>query len=134
MRSPPNYSRWQKGVSSAEFALGLPLFLTVVFFVFGVALAGINVLWTATVVPVEARGAGIGTGTHDLTSAFSLSAEAGSPGIGASPTCQRAVLARLDAAPTLRVPMLPGVNIHLRAGSEARRWKFWPSPPSDDCQ
>ncbi len=134
MRSHPNYSGWHKGVSSAEFALLLPLFLTMVFFVFGIALAGINVLWTATVVPVEARGAGIGSGTHNLTSAFLLSAEAGGPGIGASPTCQRALLARLNATPTLRVPMLPGVNIHLRAGSEARRWKFWPGPPSDDCQ
>jgi hypothetical protein len=134
MRSHPNYSGWQKGVSSAEFALILPLFLTMVFFVFGIALAGINVLWTATVVPVEARGAGIGTGTHNLTSAFLLSAEAGGPGIGASPTCQRAVLARLDAAPSLQVPMLPGVGIRLRAGSEARRWQFWPGPPTDDCE
>ena len=134
MRSHPNCSGWHKGVSSAEFALVLPLFLTMVFFIFGIALAGINVLWTATVVPVEARNAGVGTGTRDLTSVFSLSAETGGPGIGASPTCQRAVLARLDAAPSMHVPMLPGVNIRLRAGSEARRWQFWADPPTDDCR
>ena len=134
MRRHPNCSGWHKGVSSAEFALVLPLFLTMVFFIFGIAVAGINVLWTATVVPVDARDAGVGVGARDLTSALSLSAEAGGPGIGASPTCQRAVLARLDAAPSLQVPMLPEVNIHLRAGSEARRWQFWAGPPSDDCR
>ena len=134
MKSGPNQRDHQAGVSSAEFALVLPLFLTMVFFVFGIALAGINVLWAATIVPADARNAGLGTGTHGLTSVFSLSAEAGAPGIGVSPTCQRALLAQLNAAPQLKVPMLPGVAIRLRGGSEARRWQFWSGPPSDDCR
>ncbi len=134
MKSSPNHRDHQAGVSSAEFALVLPLFLTMVFFIFGIALAGINVLWTATGVPADARSAGLGAGTHDLTSVYSLGAEAGAPGLGVSPTCRRAILARLDATPLLRVPILPGVNIRLRAGSEVRRWQLWLGPPSDTCR
>ena len=124
---------WEKGVSSAEFAIVLPVFLSMVFFVFGIALGGFNVLWTATVIPVEAREAGVGRGFLGLMGTLSLSAQAGSPSIGTSPTCQRALLAQLEAAPSLSVPLLPAVNIHLRGGSVTRNWQFWAGPPVDGC-
>ncbi len=123
----------EKGVSSAEFAIVLPVFLGMVFFVFGISLGGFNVLWTATVVPVEAREAGVGRGSLGLMGTLSLSGQAGSPSIGTSPTCQRALLAQLEAAPSLSVPLLPAVNIHLRGGSVTRNWRFWGGPPTDGC-
>jgi hypothetical protein len=124
----------EKGVSSAEFAIVLPVFLGMVFFVFGIAVAGFNVLWTAAVIPVEAREAGIGGGSLGLMDALSLSAEAGSPGVGTSPACQRALLARLDASPSFTVPLFPTVNIRLRGGSVTRNWRFWAGPPADGCE
>ena len=133
MRHIPNRCHWEKGVSSIEFAMVLPTFLGMVFFVFGIALGGFNVLWTAAVVPVEAREAGGGRGSLGLMDTLSLSAEAGSPSVGTSPTCERALLARLDAAPSLAVPLLPEVNIHLRGGAVTRNWQFWAGPPDDGC-
>jgi hypothetical protein len=133
MRHIPNRCHWEKGVSSMEFAMVLPVFLGMVFFVFGIALGGFNALWTAAVVPVEAREAGVGRGSLGLMDTLSLSAEAGSPSVGTSPTCERALLARLEASPPLSVPLLPEVNIHLRGGSVTRNWQFWAGPPDDGC-
>jgi len=133
MRHMIDRHHWEKGVSSAEFAIVLPVFLGMVFFVFGIALGSFNVLWTATVIPVEAREAGVGRGFLGLMGTLSLSAQAGSPSIGTSPTCQRALLAQLEAAPSLSVPLLPAVNIHLRGGSVTRNWQFWAGPPTDGC-
>jgi hypothetical protein len=125
---------WEPGVSSAEFAMVMPLFLAMVFFVFGIAVAGFNLLWTAAVIPVEAREAGIGHGSLGLMAALSLSSEAGSPSIGTSPSCQRALLARLEASPSFSVPLFPAVNIHLHGGSVTRYWQFWAGPPTDGCE
>ena len=125
---------WEKGVSSAEFAIVLPVFVGMVFFVFGIALGGSNVLWTAGVIPVEARAAGVGRGSPGLMDVMPLSAEAGSPSIGASPVCQRALLARLEASPSLSVPLFPTVNIRLHGGSVTRNWRFWAGPPADGCE
>ena len=123
----------EKGISSVEFAVVMPLLMLLFFVVFALSIHGFSVLTVATGVPLEARASGAGGGSLALLSAFKTTAAAGGPAIGGAPNCQRALYAQLDAAPLFQFPMLPEAPMRLHAGSVARNWQFYAGPPDDGC-
>lgn len=120
----------EKGISSVEFAVVMPLLMLVLFVVMVLSIHGFSVLAVATGVPLEARASGSGI---ELLSVFETTAAAGAPVIGGAPICQRAVLAQLDSAPIFQFPMLPEAPMRMHAGSVARNWQFYAGPPQDGC-
>ncbi len=126
----------ERGVSSVEFAIVLPLFMLTFFAVLGLAVWAYSALFAAAGVPVEARASGIHTASPQVLGALrTTSAAASSLQVSqGAPGCARAVYARLNASPAISIPMLGEVAIRLRAGSQTRNWQFWPGKPTDGCE
>lgn len=124
----------ERGVSSVEFAIVLPLFMTLFFTVLGLSVMAFSILFAGTGVPVEARSAATGAGPIEILAALQTTAPAtGAISVGAAPGCERAIYARLSTELPLNIPMLPEVGLRLRGGSVMRNWRFWPGPPTDGC-
>ncbi len=125
----------ERGVSSVEFAVVLPLFMLLFFAVLALAIMAFSALFAATGVPAELRAASTDSGPLNLLARLDTTAPAaGALNIGVAPGCERALYAKLETDVPFKVPMLPEVDLHLRAGSVMRHWRFWPGPPSDGCR
>ena len=126
--------RRPRGEASLEAALAMPLMMTLLAFVIVLALAGWEMLITATGVPLAARSASAEHGNLAAAIAFlpgparDLSVQRGAPG------CLRAVQAQLNGADRMPVPLINSLLAPLRGGSYTRLWKFWAGPPEDDCK
>lgn len=126
--------RFERGASSVEFAIVLPLFMTLFFTVLGLSVMAFSILFAGTGVPVEARAAATGAGSLDILAALETTGPAaGALSVRAAPGCERAIYARLSTELPLSIPMLPEVGLRLRGGSVMRNWQFWPGPPTDGC-
>lgn len=124
----------EQGVAGVEFAVVLPLFLMLVFFVLGVSVMGFSALFAATGVPVEARALGAHQGAPNVLGGLeTTAAAAGQVSRGAAPGCSRAVYARLSAEAPFQALLLPEVVYRLRGGSVTRDWQFWAGPAADGC-
>jgi len=124
----------ERGVAGVEFALVLPLFLMLVFFVLAVAVMGFSALFTATGVPIEARAFAVREGSPNMLAQLDTTASAaGQISRSQAAFCERAVQARLFTRSPFSVPMLPEVEYRLRGGSITREWRFWPGPANDGC-
>jgi hypothetical protein len=124
----------ERGVAGVEFALVLPLFLMLVFFVLTVAVMGFSALFTATGVPIEARAFAVREGSPNMLAQLDTTASAaGQISRSQAAFCERAVQARLFTRSPFSVPMLPEVEYRLRGGSITREWRFWPGPANDGC-
>ena len=143
MRLPRFTFRDAPGVASAEFALILPLFMLLIMAVLGLALYYFSLALTAAGVPLGARQAGVlnsaGAGAavvhRVLGPAGPSNAVAGGAAVGlGAPGCQRAVSARLNGATAIKEPLLDGLLVRLRAGSQTRYWRFWAGEPDDGCE
>jgi hypothetical protein len=122
------------GVAGVEFAVVLPLFLLLVFFLLAVAVMAFSALFAATGVPVEARAFGLQAASPGtLTGLKTTAGAAGQVRRASAPFCERAVQARLYTHAPLAVPLLPEVEYRLRGGSISRDWRFWPGPADDGC-
>lgn len=126
-------ARNEKGISSVEFAIVMPLLMLLFFVVLALSIHGFSILKVAAGVPLEARASGTGSSSPSLLSAFETTAAAGGPAIGTAPGCQRALYAHLDAAPVFQFPMLPEAPLRMHAGSMTRIWQFYAGPPEDGC-
>lgn len=130
---PPRPAR-ERGVSSVEFAVVLPLFMMLFFFVLGLTIMAFSLLFAATGVPIELRAAAIDQSSPNLLAALETTTPAaGSISIGAAPGCERAMYAHLEADFPFEVPMLEAVRLYLKGGSVMRHWQFWPGPAADGC-
>ncbi len=123
-----------RGEASLEAAMAMPLMMTVLAFVIVFAMAGWEMLISATGVPLVARSAGAEHGNAAAATAFlpsparDLSVQRGAPG------CLRAVEAQLNDSDAMRVPLINSLLAPLRGGSYTRLWKFWAGPPEDHCR
>lgn len=135
--------RTAPGLASTEFALVLPLLLMLVMVVLALAIWAFSLALTAAGVPLGARQAGVydsaaagqATAMRVLSAAPPSAAAAGATHIGlGAPGCERAVTARLSAAPVWKTPLLDALALRLRAGSQARTWRFWAGEPTDGCE
>jgi Flp pilus assembly protein TadG len=124
----------ERGVAGVEFALVLPLFLLLVFFLLAVAVMAFSALFAATGVPVEARAFALRAASPGTLAGLETTAGAAGQ-VSRSPAsyCERAVQARLYTQAPLAVPLLPEVTYRLRGGSISRDWRFWPGPADDGC-
>ena len=126
--------RKSRGEASLEAAIAMPLMMTILAFVIVFAMAGWEMLISATGVPLVARAAGVEHGNPAAALAFmpgpaqGLSVQRGAPG------CLRAVEAQLNTSHGMRVPLIDSLLAPLRGGSYTRLWKFWPGPPTDGCR
>lgn len=131
------------GASSAEFALVLPLFLSLIMLILAVAIGAFSLSVSATGVAAGARQAGltsnVGAGyatTRRILNVVSPAAAvsgATSMTIGSS-SCERALTAHLSAPTGVTVPLLGWLGFTVRAGSQTRAWQFYPGQPTDDCE
>lgn len=133
----------EAGQAAPEFALVVIPFFTFFFVIFAFAIWFYSLFATSVGVPAGARQAGV---THGAGPGYAIArqvmgvigpskAAAGSVRISMqAPGCQRQIYARLNAAPSLRIPFLGSVAMRLRAGSMTRNWKFWPGRPEDGCE
>lgn len=128
---------WERGDSGLEGAVAVPAGFMLFFLILALTVIGYTRLVAATVVPENARAAGLGQpgASARLLSETALGQQvAGSLTTGTAPGCQRAVTARLNASGSMSVPMLETVAARVRAGSTARYWRFWAGPPADGCE
>jgi hypothetical protein len=126
----------ERGVSSVEFAVVLPLFMMLFFVVLGLTVMMFSTLFAATGVPVEVRAAATHVGSPQILSALDTTAPgAGDLTIGTAPGCERAVYGQLSSDLPFLVPMLDAMRVGLRlhGGSVMRNWQFWAGPPDDGC-
>jgi len=133
----------ESGQAMVEAAIVLPVFFAFFFLLFAIAIWFYSLFLTSVGVPAGARQAGVTNGAgpgyaiaRQVMSFMVPSASAsGSVRINMeAPGCQRAVYARLNAAPSMRIPLLGNLIMRLRAGSVTRNWKFWPGKPDDGCE
>lgn len=131
------------GASSAEFALVLPLFLSLIMLILAVAIGAFSLSVSATGVASGARQAGLtsnaGAGyaiTRRILSVVSPAASvAGATSIATgSAGCERGLTAHLSAPTGVTVPLLGRLGFTLRAGSQTRVWQFYPGQPADECE
>jgi Flp pilus assembly protein TadG len=137
------FHRVEKGQAAVEAAIVLPVFFAFFFLIFAFAIWFYSLYLSSIGVAAGARQAGVTNGTgpgyavsRQVMSVMNPSASAsGSVRISMrAPGCQRAVYARLNAAPSMRIPFLGNLAMRLRAGSVTRVWKFWAGRPEDGCE
>jgi hypothetical protein len=143
MRRRPLLLHNAPGLASVEFALVLPLFLTMVMIVLALAIGYFSLCLAAAGVPAGARqsgvtgsaSAGLGMTRQILSVVGPAGAVSGATQISlGAPGCERAVIAQLNSSSALDVPLLDALAIRFRAGSVTRSWQFWAGKPSDGCQ
>ncbi len=126
--------RKSRGEASLEAALAMPLMMTLLAFVLVYAVAGWEMLISATGVPLVARAAGAEHGNPTAATSF-LPSPAQDLGVRrGAPGCARAVEAQLNVSDGMRVPLIDSLQAPLRGGSYTRLWQFWPGPPTDGCR
>ncbi len=126
--------RRSRGEASLEAAIAMPLMMTFLAFVIVYAMAGWEMLISATGVPLVARAAGAEHGNPTAATAFLPSPAQGLGVQRGAPGCARAVEAELNVSDGMRVPLINSLLAPLRGGSYTRQWKFWPGPPTDGCR
>ncbi|MCC6190638.1 MAG: hypothetical protein IT318_16535 [Anaerolineales bacterium] len=137
-----NLRTFEKGLSSAEFAIVLPTFFLAIMVLFALALWLFSLLLAGTAVPTGARiagtEAGVGSGYARVQSIMGIvRPAAGAAGAvqlsRGAPGCERAVYARLNTAGGFRLPLLGDLSARMWAGAQGRDWRFWAGKPADGC-
>lgn len=129
-RTNPRRAVWRQGVASVEYALTVQWFLFLLFGVVMLGVMGVNRLYAATAVPLDARDATIENGVmgtrHDFLPGLGISL------VGEATGCDRAVRYRAAGSEFWDFLLISGTQTY-QGGTTVRLWQFYPDPPEGGC-